>query len=81
MEGWLSIVAVCVISAIFLSIVDVILVPRLGCRKADFVPVVLRSLILLAGLLILQPQTRSHILLSFCFAMAFDYLYTRMFKS
>lgn len=81
MEGFLLVAAVCVVSAIFLSIVDVILVPKLNCRKTDLVPVVLRSMILLAGLLILQPQTRNHIFLSFCFAMAFDYFYTRMFKS
>lgn len=81
MEGWQSIVAVCVVSAIFLSVIDVILVPRLNCRKTDLIPVVLRSLILLAGILILQPQARNNIFLSSCFAMGFDYLYSRMFKS
>lgn len=81
MENLLAVVVVCVVSAIFLFIVDVILVPKLECKKSDLVPVVLRSLVLLAGLLILQPQTRNSIFLWFCFAMTFDYFYARMFKS
>lgn len=81
MGNLLLIVVVCVVSAVLLFTVNIFLVPRLGCRKTDLVPVVLRSLVLLGGLLILQPQMRSHIFFSFCFALTFDYFYTRMFNS
>lgn len=81
MGNLLPMVVVCVVAAMLIFIVDVILVPRLECRKTDLVPVVLRSIVLLISLLILQPQTRNNIFLWFCFAMVFDYFYARMFKS
>lgn len=80
MGNLVSIVAVCFASSALLFAVNIFLVPRLECRKTDLVPVVLRSLVLLGGLLILQPQMRSHIFFSFCFALTFDYFYTRIFN-
>lgn len=82
MGNWTQTLYVLLAAGLLIGLIDKILVPNnLECNKLDLVPVTLRSLVLLGSVLILQPETRSHIFLTFSFAMAFDYFYTRMFKS
>ena len=55
--------------------INFIVVKRLGLGILHPLAVFLRSLVLLASLLILDPWSRSHILFCFSFAAVYDYMY------